>query len=499
MNAIDKQDHFTRHPFLDGKTKQLLIDGKWVPAASGKTFKSLNPATGDVLATVAEGDAADIDRAVDAARRAFEGPWSRVKPYDRQQLLLKLADLVEKHFEELSALDTLDMGAPISRTLANRRRVLGMLRYYAGQTTAIQGETITNSLPGEIFSYTLKEPVGVVGAIIPWNGPLGASIWKIGPAIATGCTVILKPAEEAPLTPLRLGELVLEAGIPPGVVNIVTGYGDTAGAALASHPGVDKVAFTGSHITGQKIIRASAGNLKRVSLELGGKSPDIVFADADLDAAVPGAGMAVFANSGQICSAGTRLFVERKIYDEFVHRVAEFGKGLRVGNGRNPETQIGPLISQEQLDRVTGYLAVGKQEGAKALAGGERLTQGELGKGYFVPPTVFANVDDNMKIAQEEIFGPVISAIPFTDIDEVIERGNKTMFGLGSGVWTRDVSKAHHVSKGLRAGSVWVNCYQAMDPAVPFGGYKMSGYGRESGSQHLEEYLNVKAVWIKTA
>jgi aldehyde dehydrogenase (NAD+) len=298
---------------------------------------------------------------------------------------------------------------------------------------------------------------------------------------------------------LRLGELVLEAGIPPGVVNIVTGYGDTAGAALASHPGVDKVAFTGSHITGQKIVRASSGNLKRVSLELGGKSPDIVFADADLDAAVPGAGMAVFANSGQICSAGTRLFVERKVYDEFVHRVAEFSRSLRVGDGRNPDTQIGPLISQEQLDRVTGYLAVGKQEGAKAVAGGERLTQGELGKGYFVPPTVFANVEDTMKIAQEEIFGPVISAIPFTDIDEVIERGNKTMFGLGSGVWTRDVSKAHHVSKGLRAGSVWVNCYQAMDPAVPFGGYKMSGYGRESGSQHLDEYLNVKAVWIKTA
>src|SRR5215468_1375706 len=472
-----------RHPYLDGAVKRLLIDGKWVEAASNKTFDSLNPATGEVLAKVAEGDAEDINRAVRAARRAFDGRWGKVKPFERQAMLLKLAELVEQHFEELSTLDTLDMGAPISRTGATRQRVLGMLRYYAGMATSLHGETIENSLPGEMFSYTLKEPVGVVGAIIPWNGPLGASIWKIGPA----------------LTALRLGELILEAGVPAGVVNIVPGYGETAGAALARHPGVDKVAFTGSHLTGQKIVEASAGNLKRVSLELGGKSPDVVFADADLDAAVPGAGMAVFANSGQICSAGTRLFVEKKIYEEFVGRVAKFGDGLRVGNGIDPETQIGPLVSEQQLDRVTGYLAVGKQEGARALSGGERLTEGALGKGYFVPPTVFADVNDDMKIAREEIFGPVISAIPFNDIDEVISRANTTPFGLGSGVWTRDVSKAHRLAKAIRAGSVWVNCYQAMDPAVPFGGYKMSGYGRESGLQHLEEYLNVKAVWIKTA
>jgi aldehyde dehydrogenase (NAD+) len=365
--------------------------------------------------------------------------------------------------------------------------------------TALHGETIENSLPGEIFSYTLKEPVGVVGAIIPWNGPLSASVWKIGPALATGCTVVLKPAEEAPLTSLRLAELLQEAGVPAGVVNVVPGFGETAGAALAAHPDVDKVAFTGSHVTGQKIVEASAGNLKRVSLELGGKSPDIVFADADLESAIPGAGMAVFANSGQICSAGTRLFVERRVYDEFVGGVAAFGKNLRVGNGLDPETQIGPLVSEQQLARVTDYLAIGRQEGARPLSGGGRLTEGPLAKGYFVPPTVFADVRDEMRIAQEEIFGPVISAIPFTDIEEVIERGNRTQFGLGSGVWTRDVSKAHRVAKGLRAGSVWVNCYQAMDPAVPFGGYKMSGYGRESGQQHLEEYLNVKAVWIKTA
>ncbi len=488
----------TRHPFLDGKPKRMLIDGKWVEAASGKTFETINPSTGQVLATVAEGDSEDIDRAVAAARRAFNGPWSKFKPFERQNLLLKLADLVDRNFEELAALDTLDMGAPISRTTGNRLRVIGMLRYYAGQATAIHGETIENSLPGDYVSFTLKEPVGVVGAIIPWNGPLTATVWKIGPALATGCTVVLKPAEEAPLTPLRLAELCQEAGVPPGVVNVVPGYGETAGAALANHPDVDKVAFTGSHLTGQKIIQASAGNLKRVSLELGGKSPDVVFADADLDAAVPGAGMAVFANSGQICSAGTRLFVERKIYDEFTARVAAFSKTLRVGNSSDPATQVGPLVSTEQLDRVTGYLAIGRQEGARPLSGGERLTEGDMAHGYFVPPTVFADVTDGMRIATEEIFGPVISAISFTDIEEVIERANRTSFGLGSGLWTKDVSKAHKLARSIRAGSVWINCYQAMDPAVPFGGYKMSGYGRESGKQHVEEYLNVKAVWIKT-
>ena len=498
--AVTQAIPITRHPYADGSYKKMLIDGKWVDAASGKKFETHNPATGELLATVAEGDAEDINRAVAAARRAFEGPWSKVKPFERQNLLLKLADLVEKNFEELSQLDTLDMGAPISRTRGNRLRVLGMLRYYAGQATAIHGETIENSLPGEIFSYTLKEPVGVVGAIIPWNGPLAASVWKIGPAIATGCTVVLKPAEEAPLTSLRLAELCMEAGIPPGVVNVVPGYGETAGAALASHPGVDKVAFTGSHVTGQSIVqrfrRQPQARLARARRQVARhrvrrrrsrcrrcRARRWRCSPIPARSAAPARG----------CSSSS------KVYDEFVGRVAEFGKKLQVGNGLDPNTQIGPLVSEQQMERVSGYLAIGQKEGARALAGGARLTEGALSKGYFVPPTVFANVQDNMRIAQEEIFGPVISAISFKDSDELIERANATTFGLGSGVWTSDVSKAHQVAKALRAGSVWVNCYQAMDPAVPFGGYKMSGYGRESGKQHLEEYLNVKAVWIKTA
>jgi aldehyde dehydrogenase (NAD+) len=485
--------------YADGGFRPMLIDGQHVPAASGKTFETRNPATGELLASVAEGDKEDINRAVAAARRAFEGPWGKMKPFERQRIMLKWAELVEARHAELALLDTLDMGAPISRMTGSFQRVVGMIRYYAGQTTMIQGETIDNSLPGNYFSYTVKEPVGVVGAIIPWNGPHGATIWKLGPALAAGCTVVLKPAEEAPLSPLLIGQLLLEAGLPEGVVNVVPGYGETAGAALVEHDDVDKVAFTGSSVTGQAIVRASAGNLKRVSLELGGKSPDVVFSDADLDEAVPGAALAVFSNSGQICSAGTRLFVERSVYDEFVGRVAEFGKGLRVGNGLDPDTDLGPLVSQAQLDRVTGYLSAGQQEGARALSGGARLTDGDLANGFFVPPTVFSGVQDDMSIAREEIFGPVISAISFDDPEDLIRRANNTPFGLGSGVWTRDVGKAHEFARSVKAGSVWVNCYQAMDPAVPFGGYKMSGYGREGGMHHVEEYLNTKAVWIKTS
>ena len=484
------------HPFLDGAPKQLLIDGRWTDPASDDCFESRNPADGTLLATLAAGDARDVDRAVVAARRAFHGPWAAFKPYDRQRVLLKLADLVEREAESLALLDSLDMGGPITRILANGKRVPARLRYYAGVATSLHGETVENSVAGSVFSCTLKEPVGVVGGIIPWNNPLGAAVWKIGPALATGCTIVLKPAEEASLTPLRLGELVLEAGAPPGVVNVVTGAGDVAGAALAAHDHIDKISFTGSHVTGQHIVRASAGNLKRLSLELGGKSPNIVFADADLDAAVPGAAMAVFSNSGQICSAGTRLFVERSIHDAFVKRVAEYADSLRLGAGVDRSTQIGPLVSGAQLDRVSGYLDLGRREGGRIVAGGSRRVDGAFARGYFVPPTVFADVSDDMRIAREEIFGPVLCAMPFDSIDEVIDRANATPFGLGAGVWTRDIAKALRVARGVRAGSVWVNSYQLMDAAMPFGGYGLSGYGRESGLQQMDEYLNVKALWI---
>ncbi|TIX59094.1 MAG: aldehyde dehydrogenase family protein, partial [Mesorhizobium sp.] len=456
-----------------------------------------NPATGAVIATVPRGDRDDIELAVAAARRAFDGPWSRYKPYERQVLLLRIADLFEKHWEEISRSDTIDMGMPIVRTRANRNRVIGMLRYYAGMATSLHGETIENSLPGEIVSFTRKEPVGVVGAIIPWNAPTAASIWKIGPALAAGCTVVLKPSEEAPLTPLLIADIMNEAGVPPGVVNIVTGTGAEAGAALSEHMGVDKIVFTGSTATGQSIVRASAGNLKRVSLELGGKSPVIVCADADLDRAVPVAAMSVFANSGQICIAGSRLFVERSIHDEFVERLAVYAKGLRIGDGIDPATEIGPLVSEKQLQRVASYLEAGTAEGATLVTGGERLMEGALAAGNFVAPTVFAGVSDDMRIAREEIFGPVISALPFDTLDEAVERANNTPYGLAAGVFTQNLATAHQLSRKIRAGSVWVNTYHAIDPAMPFGGYKMSGYGREGGAEHLDEYLNTKGVFIK--
>ncbi|MDM0015201.1 aldehyde dehydrogenase family protein [Variovorax sp. J22P168] len=483
--------------FLEGGPKLLYIDGKHVPALSGKTFQTINPATGKVLAEVSQGAAEDIDVAVKAARRAFEGPWSKWRPADRQQVMSRLADLVDRHHDELAMLDTLDLGAPISRTILGRKRAGALLRYYGGLATSTHGETINSSfMPHDSLTYTLKEPVGVVGAINPWNGPIGMAIWKLCPVLASGCTVVLKPAEQTPLSALRLAELCIEAGIPDGVVNVVVGLGD-AGAALAEHPGVDKIAFTGSTEVGRKIVRASAGNLKRLSMELGGKSANIVFADANMDIAVAGAAMAVYMNSGQICSAGTRMFVQRPIYDEFVERVAAFAKGIRVGDPLDESTQMGPLVSSEQLDRVCGYLQVGKEQGARALAGGARLTEGALADGYFVPPTLFVDVADDMRIAREEIFGPVAAALAFDDIDEVIARGNDSEYGLGGGVWTRDLNNAHLVAKGLRTGTVWVNCYQVLDPAVPFGGYKMSGFGRESGNEHIQEYFETKAVMVK--
>jgi aldehyde dehydrogenase (NAD+) len=474
--------------------KRLLIDGKFVDAIKGRTFQTSNPATGAILATIAEGDGDDIDLAVAAARRAFEGAWSKFTPFRRQECILKFADLVDKHFETFSLLDTLEMGAPISFTRSRRQRAIGMLRFYAGFCTSIEGSTLPNSLPGNVFSYTLKEPVGVVGAITPWNAPLTSTIWKMGPVLASGCTLVLKPSEDAQLSALLLAELAVEADIPPGVINVVTGFGHIAGAALSAHMDVDKVAFTGSEITGRKIIEASKGNIKRLMLELGGKSPDIVFADADLDKATVGAAMGIFGNAGQICSAGSRLLVERPIYEEFVVRVSKFSDTLRVGNGMDSETQIGPIVSAKQLSRVEGYVGIGIDEGAVLSSGGNRITEGGLADGFFYRPTVLKNVDYKMRVAQEDIFGPVVTAIPFDTQDEAIHIANATSFGLGSGVWTRDGAKAHTMAKAIRSGTVWVNCYGTLDPVIPFGGYKMSGYGRESGSQHIQEYLQTKSV-----
>lgn len=489
------QDFGVTMPAFLGGAKQLLIGGRWQPAASGEDFVAINPATGAELGRIARGAAVDVDRAVAAARAALDGEWSRFTPYDRQRLLLRIHDVLEANFEELAVLETLDMGAPLARTRAMWRWQSQIVLFYASQTAAATTETAANSMAGNFHTMRLKAPVGVVAGIIPWNGPLMSQWWTLGPTLATGCAAVLKPAEDASLTSLRTAELLREAGVPDGVVNVVTGFGAEAGQALAEHRGVDRLAFTGSVETARRIVQASAGNVKRLSLELGGKSPDIVFADANLDKAVPGAAMACFANSGQICVAGTRLFVERGAQEEFVERLGAFSKGLRLGNGLDPAVDLGPLISQRQLDRVMHCVAAGSGEGARLAAGGRR-PEGELAKGFFVEPTVFADANNDMTIAREEIFGPVVTVIPFDTVEEVLRLANDTEFGLGGGVWTRSLSTAHRMAQGIRTGTVWINSYGGLDPNVGFGGTKMSGYGWKGARDHVDSFLYQKAVYM---
>ncbi|HEY6290720.1 MAG TPA: aldehyde dehydrogenase family protein [Terriglobia bacterium] len=476
-----------------GPTK-LLINNRWVDSTSGKTFPTINPATGEEICQVAEADAVDVDKAVSAARAAFNGPWrNKISAAERGKLLNRLAELIEQNADELARLEALDNGKPYKVAKgADLPLTIACYRYYAGWADKVQGKTIPIS--GDYFCYTRLEPVGVVGQVIPWNFPLLMQAWKLGPALCTGNTVVLKPAEQTPLTALRVGELIVEAGFPEGVVNILPGYGPTAGAAIARHHDVDKVAFTGSTEVGHLIMEAAAkSNLKRVTLELGGKSPNIVFADADMDQAIEGAHFALFFNQGQCCCAGSRLFVEAKAYDEFVEKSVARAKRRTVGDPFDPNTEQGPQVDDAQFEKVLSYIDAGKKEGAKLVAGGNRVGN----RGFFIEPTVFADVKDDMKIAREEIFGPVMSILKFKDIDEVVDRANRTEYGLAAAVWTQDIGKAHAIANKVRAGTVWVNCFDVFDAAAPFGGFKQSGIGRELGEYGLQQYTEVKTVTVK--
>jgi aldehyde dehydrogenase (NAD+) len=484
----------TEKPIRPPKIHQTecFIGGEWVPAKSGKTFETVNPATEEVIAQVAEGDKADVDHAVNAARNAFEhGEWSKMDARDRGRLLYKLADLLEENIDELAALESLDNGKPIRDSrAADLPLTIDCLRYYAGWADKIHGQTIP--VRGNYFTYTRKEPVGVAGQIIPWNFPMLMVAWKWGPALAAGCTVVMKPAEQTPLTCLRMARLAQKAGFPDGVINVVPGYGPTAGASIVKHPGVDKVAFTGSGEVAQIIMRDAATTLKRLTFELGGKSPNIVFADADLDAAIAGAHFALYFNQGQCCCAGSRLFVQDKIYDKFIDKLSSMNQTRKLGDPLDPDTEQGPQVDQAQFDKIMHYIDIGKKEGAECVTGGKRFGE----RGFYIEPTLFAGVSDDMTIANEEIFGPVLSVLRFKDVDEIAERANKTTFGLAAAIWTRDISKAHTLAAKIRAGTIWVNCYDVFDAGAPFGGYKMSGMGRELGERGLDAYTESKTVTV---
>jgi acyl-CoA reductase-like NAD-dependent aldehyde dehydrogenase len=483
--------------FLADQPKRLFIGGQWVEGAAGRVFEKDDPATGMVFARVCEGDAEDVQRAVDIARTIFDDPrhpWRRMTPHDRERLIHRLADLIEADRETLAQLITLENGKPLTASKGEVESSVRMFRYYAGWPTKIEGDVKPVSIPDRL-NYTVREPVGVVGAIIPWNFPLSMIAWKLAPALATGNVVILKPAEQTPLSAVRVCELIQQAGFPDGVVQLINGFGETAGAALVAHPGVDKIAFTGSTEVGKVIMRAAAGNLKRLSLELGGKSPHIIFDDADLPKAALTAAYGIFSNAGQSCNAGSRLFVHRRVYDEVLSRVAERATSIKVGPGMAQGSEMGPLISREQFARVQRYIAAGLEQGARLRTGGERPPDVPA-DGYFITPTIFEDVHGEMSIVREEIFGPVLAATPFETLEEVAARANDTPYGLAAGIWTRDIGRAHKLAGLLRAGTVWINCYSQFDPASPFGGYKQSGFGREMGHEALELYTNVKSVWV---